>query len=1165
MDTAPLKSFATWSRTALIREVTARIAVVLAPASPQRVEQPKAVAALDDAITAAGGGDKGRAAVADRVAYTWFNRIIALRFMDANGYTGIGIVSPQPGVEMGQPEILAEAKHANIDPEVVSRKVGEVVTGLLNGTVRSDDPQGEAYALLLAEYCRHWNRAMPFMFERQGDFTELLIPANLLADDSMLNRAVKVLTEEVCKDVEVVGWLYQFYISERKDEVFAGFKKGQKAGADEIPAATQLFTPHWIVRYLVENSLGRLWMLNRPNSRLAEQMEYYIPPTDTSGDFLKVSGPEEIKVIDPACGSGHILTHAFDLLYAIYGEEGYAPSDIPGLILQKNLYGTEIDPRAGALAAFSLAMKARARQRTFLSKSVEPNVCVLERVSFSPDEVAQLTTPGGDPVREAAFWNRFEDAETLGALICPDESIVGPLRRHIETWRPREDDLFGSDLRQRADRTLRQADYLSPKYHVVVANPPYMNSKNMSAMLADWLKDNYRDVKADLFAAFVVRNSRLARRGGHLGFMTPFTWMFITTYAKLRQFVLSETTITNLVQLEYSGFEGATVPICAFTLENCVTDSAGTYIRLADFKGPKVQAPRTLEAIQNPSASWRFSTRSREFLKVPGSPIVYWFPEQLLKLFEDVPTVSSVGRAAIGLITGDNAGFVRMWWEVSLRRIFFEAPDRETAKASHRRWFPYAKGGDFRRWAGNLEAVVNWENDGHALQNTTTADGSRIRAHNFNLDRIFKPGIAWTAVTSGALSFRHVGSGFLFDAAAGLCQGDDDQYLLALLNSDAVGQVLHGLNPTLNLHPGYLEAVPMPSDEAKDEAREIAARAIEISCLDWNSHERSWAFTRLPVLDRSEKIAFAIDELKDVWRTYTEELRALERQNNRHFGDLFGLSVVESEGDATSISFNPDFAYAGLPSEERDASMSRDMIAELVSYAVGCSFGRYSLEVPGLILADQGASLNDYLAVVPTPAFMPDVDNVIPIVDGEWFEDDIVTRFRQFLRVVFGEKHFEENLRFVVESLGVKDLRDYFVKSFYKDHVQRYKKRPIYWLFSSPKGSFNALIYMHRYTPSTVSTVLNEYLREFKAKLAATLGQQERHAAGGGTPRQQAAAQKEADRIRKMLLELDEYEHEVLYPLASQQIEIDLDNGVRMNYPKFGAALKKIPGLEAAE
>ena len=536
METAPLKSFATWARTALIREVAARIAVVLAPASPERVEQPSAVAALEKAVSAAGGGDAGRAAVADKVAYTWFNRIIALRFMDANGYTGIGVVSPERGREGGQPEVLAEAKRGNIDSTVItSKRTVETVTSLLNGTRRSDDPQGEAYALLLAEYCRYWNRSMPFMFEREGDYTELLIPANLLADDSVLARAVAVLTEKVCQDVEVIGWLYQFYISERKDEVFAGFKKDKKAGAAEIPAATQLFTPHWIVRYLVENSLGRLWLLNRPTSRLVEQMEYYIAPVDEETDYLKVTSPEELKIIDPACGSGHMLTYAFDLLYAIYEEEGYAPSDIPGLILANNLYGTEIDPRAGALAAFALTMKARARQRTFFNKQVEPNICVLEPISFTPGELDILVTRDGDRADEEAFWNQFQHADTFGSLIQPREELIEPLMRHLDANPPDEGDIIGNELHERARRVILQAEYLSSRYHVVVANPPYMGSGNMDAKLSEFVKNEFPRSKSDLFAAFIERNLALSVSNGRVAMITMQSWLFLSSFTKLRK------------------------------------------------------------------------------------------------------------------------------------------------------------------------------------------------------------------------------------------------------------------------------------------------------------------------------------------------------------------------------------------------------------------------------------------------------------------------------------------------------------------------------------------------------------------------------------------------------------------------------------------------------
>ena len=526
METASLKVFASWARAALIGEVDGRIVGVLAPASPERVERPRSVSALESEIRAAGGGDRGRGVVAERVAYVWFNRIVALRFMDANGYTGKGIVSPQSGIEVGQPEILAEAKRGNIDAEVVSSQTLKVVNALLDGTRRSSDPQGEAYALLLAEYCRYWNRAMPFMFEREGDFTELLIPGNLLAVDSVMSRAAGVLTKEVCQDVEVIGWLYQFYISDRKDEVFAGFKKNKKAGAAEIPAATQLFTPDWIVRYLVENSLGRLWMLNNPGSRLAGQMDYYIAPVDEETDFLVINSPEELKIIDPACGSGHMLTYAFDLLYAIYEEEGYAPSDIPNLILSNNLYGTEIDSRAGALAAFALTMKARARKRAFFSTQVAPNVCVLEPIIFTQPELDQLVSTGGDLFAETDFWNQFAEADLFGALIAPDDALIPLMRNHIAGISD-EGTLFTSDLKQRAEIVVTQAEYLASRYHVVVANPPYMGGKNMTPRLSEWAKQNYPNSKTDLFAMFIQRNLAMVVPNAMVGMITMQSWMFL--------------------------------------------------------------------------------------------------------------------------------------------------------------------------------------------------------------------------------------------------------------------------------------------------------------------------------------------------------------------------------------------------------------------------------------------------------------------------------------------------------------------------------------------------------------------------------------------------------------------------------------------------------------
>ena len=588
METAPLKSFATWARTELIREVAARIAVVLSPASPQRVEQPKAVAALEVAITAAGGGDKGRGVVADRVAYTWFNRIIALRFMDANGYTGIGVVSPQAGVEVGQPEILAEAKRASVDPEVVDQKIREIVTGLLNGTRRSDDPQSEAYSLLLVQYCRHWNRSMPFMFERQGDFTELLMPANLLADDSVLNRAVQVLTKEVCQDVEVIGWLYQFYISEKKDAVFEGLKKNQKVTPENIPAATQLFTPHWIVRYLVDNSLGRLWLLNRPRSRLAEKMEYYIPPEQPETDFLKIGSPEEIKVCDPACGSGHMLTYAFDLLYAIYEEENYDQAEIPEKILTHNLFGIELDERAGELAAFALTMKARAKQRRFFNKGIKPNICVLEKVAFDREELDEYMSAVGRDLFTHGLRDtlqQFSEADNFGSLIVPKVASVSDVLAALD-GKDMGGNLFLSDTHQRVLKVLRMADYLSPRYAVVLANPPYMGGKGMNGRLSAWAKESYPDSKSDLFAMFIERNLDLAVRGGTVAMITMQSWMFLSSFEALRTRILNQRTILSMAHLGARAFDsigGEVVSTTAFVLENAQKPHyRGAYMRLVD-------------------------------------------------------------------------------------------------------------------------------------------------------------------------------------------------------------------------------------------------------------------------------------------------------------------------------------------------------------------------------------------------------------------------------------------------------------------------------------------------------------------------------------------------------------------------------------------------------
>lgn len=1169
METAPLKSFATWARTSLICEVTARIAVALAPGSPERVEQPNAVQALEKAVTAAGGGDKGKAAVADKVAYTWFNRIIALRFMDANGYTGVGVVSPQVGVESGQPEILAEAKRGNFETEVAGGKTRETVTALLNGTRRSDDAQGEAYALLLADYCRHWNRAMPFMFEREADFTELLIPANLLADDSVPSRAVKVLTTDVCQDVEVIGWLYQFYISERKDEVFAGFKQNKKAGADEIPAATQLFTPHWIVRYLVENSLGRLWMLNRPTSHLVDQMQYYIAPVDEETDFLKIARPEELKVVDPACGSGHMLTYAFDLLYAIYEEEGYAPADIPSLILMNNLYGVEIDPRAGALAAFALIMKARAKQRTFFNKQVEPNVCVLDPIRFTPDEIDFLLTRGGDKHAEATFWNQFEHADTFGSLVQPDPELTIHLKQHIAQI----DDggnLLLADVLDWAERVIEQAEYLSRRYAVVIANPPYMGAGNMGSLLTMFAKEYYPTSRTDLFAMFIELCIHLAGQSGQVAMITMQSWMFLASFEKLRERILQSAPPAAMAHLGERAFDsigGAVVSTTAFVLQvGRSLERAGSYVRLVDGRTEAEKSGMLLTAAAD-GDGLLYRSNGETFSQIPGTPIVYWLSADVRRAFTLGRPLGDVAELREGLSSSDADRFVRLWWEVSGRARVLDAPTPAAAKDSGAKWFPFNKGGDFRKWYGNHEYVINWQNGGAEI--LAERPKSTVRSPQF----YFRPCVSWSKISTGSPAFRSYPQGFVLGSAAKSVYVDSDQestLIMSICNSSLVQLLLEAKSPTMSFVAEDVGSLPILTAAAPEEVLELVAELQANSTADWDDSETSWNFAATPLLVRGGQrtLAEAFDEYYQSWTRISLRQQALEEANNVAIAELYGLDhevATTVPLDRVTLTRNAEFRYSGKTAAEHSTLFLQDAAKDLVSYAIGCIFGRYSLDEPGLILADQGSTVQDYLARVPSPTFAPDKDNVIPIVDGDWFEDDIVARFRTFLRVAFGEQHFEENLRFVTESLGVKDIRDYFVRSFYKDHVQRYKKRPIYWLFSSPKGSFNALIYMHRYTPSTVSTVLNEYLREFTAKLTPSLQQQERLAAGGGTPRQQAAAQKEADRLRKVLLELEEYEHDVLYPLASRQLAIDLDDGVRANYPKFGTALKKIPGLEASD
>ncbi len=1129
---------------------------MLTESSAARRERAESVKKLEEAIK-----ELGNEQVIERVAYIWFNRFCALRFMDVNRYNRVGIVSPaDPG--QFQPEILAEAKMRHIDEEMMPEKAQQQIFALLDGKAPSSDPQGEAYRLLVVAACNFWNKAMPFLFQRIDDYTELLMPDDLLSGNSTLAYIREAMTPDACEDVEVIGWLYQFYISEKKDEVFDGLKKNKKITPENIPAATQLFTPHWIVRYLVENSLGRLWLLNRPGSKLVEQMDYYIKPEQAETNFLRISKPEDIKVCDPACGSGHMLTYAFDLLYAIYEEEGYEPGEIPEKILTHNLYGIEIDERAGELAAFALTMKARGKQRRFFNKSVKPNICVLENIHFDESELKEYMDFIGRDLFSAPLLEtlrQFEEADNFGSLIRP---VVTDVRYILGLLEGK--DVAGQILLYNAHkkvlRALRQAEYLGPKYHVVVANPPYMGGKGMNGRLGAWVKEEYPDSKSDLFAAFIERNLELAMKQGSVAMITMQSWMFLSSFEKLRSRILEQDTILAMAHLGARGFDsigGEVVSTTAFVLENShQPEYKGGYLRLVDGGSEAEKEGDIREAIKNPNCGWFFRASAADFKKIPGSPVAYWVSENIRDVFHYMK-ISSITISDGQTKTGDNDRFLRNLWEVN-----------KSVCGVDLKWVKHPKGGAFRRWYGNVDFLIDW------------SESSRKHYRSDHVARIlpeylwWKKGFCWTLITSGKQSFRFVNNDEIFNLAAPTLFPKNEKDLLPILglvNTPVTEYITKLMNPTINMNVGEVQGIPLVQiNQAVVES--IVGTLIRLSRVDWDAYETSWDFACLPLLHSDYRQPFlkaTYQNLRTHWQEMTQEMQRLEEENNRIFIDAYGLQdelTPEVPLNEITLTCNPHYRYDHTKTAtELEALLLADTMRELLSYAVGCMFGRYSLDKPGLLLANQGETIADYHAQIPTPSFPPDQDNVLPILDGDWFIDDISDRFRKFLRVTFGDQHYEENLKFIETALG-KDIRKYFLKDFYNDHLKRYKKRPIYWLFSSPKGSFQALIYLHRYRPDTVSIVLNDYLREFSAKLNARVANLRRlEVSADASPAEKTKAIKEIEKLNKTIEELNDYEREVLYPLAIQQIQIDLDDGVKVNYQKFGAALKKIPGLETKE
>jgi type II restriction/modification system DNA methylase subunit YeeA len=737
METTKLRRFAQYARRTLLDLIETRLQLVLLAESAARRENPAAVKQLETQIR-----ETSREQVIERVAYTWFNRFCALRYMDVNRVNRINVVSAVNG--QFQPEMLAEAKMGHIDDEMVPAAIQAKVRALLDGTAPSSDPQQEAYRLLVVAVCNFWQAAMPFLFEAIADYTELLMPDDLLSGNSILAYTREAMTPDACEDVEVIGWLYQFYISEKKDEVFEGLKKNKKITPDNIPAATQLFTPHWIVRYLVENSLGRLWLLNRPNSKLAEQMDYYIAPQEPVTDFLRIAKPEDIRLCDPACGSGHMLTYAFDLLYAIYEEEGADPVEIPEKILTHNLYGIEIDERAAELAAFALTMKARGRQRRFLNKRIQPNICVLRPIKIAPQDLDAYVAEVGRDLFTAnlrILLTQVEEADNFGSLIRPVAIDYAEIRR-VLAEKGIGNQLLLEHVHSDVLRVLEQAEYLSQRYQAVLANPPYMGSKGMNGRLSAWAKENYPASKSDLFAMFIERNLDLTVPAGAVAMITMQSWMFLSSFESLRARILGQNTIVSMAHLGARAFDsigGEVVSTTAFVLENAKKlEHKGDYLRLVDGKSEAEKGSAIREAAKSLDCGWLYRVSAADFQKIPGSPIAYWLSPLMRETFGAHRSLAEVARPKEGLNTTDNDRFLRRWWECALNLEKFDSRTAEEATSSDIKWFPCQKGGSYRKWYGNNEYVVNWYKNGQEIKSNVVARYGSVTKRVVNEHLYFK-------------------------------------------------------------------------------------------------------------------------------------------------------------------------------------------------------------------------------------------------------------------------------------------------------------------------------------------------------------------------------------------------------------------------------------------
>ena len=1219
MDKNAIKKFAVWARRALIERVSQK-------AMQYGIEEhsilPAGVDSVNGKVLTETEKAQRRALIAqiqakdykevmEEVAYTWFNRFIALRFMEVNGYLPSHVRVFTDEENHFKPQIIDEALHLDLDGLDMDKVYG----------FKNANQTEELYKYLLIIQCNALNSVLPGMFQRISDYTELLLPDNLLREGSVLEQMVEKIPEEDWRDaVQIIGWLYQYYNAEKKDEVFTALKKNVKITKENIPAATQLFTPDW-------NSLGRLWVEGHPNDTLKADWKYYLeeapqePEVEAQLAAIRKEyaalTPDKIKCIDPCCGSGHILVYLFDVLMQIYESYGYTTREAVESIVQNNLYGLDIDDRAAQLAYFAVMMKARQYDRRFLSRGTQPHVYAI-RESNGVDHYALEYFCNGDAKLKAAMdsiLKDMKDAKEYGSILT-----VAPV--DFVALYARFDEVIG-DINLNKNAVLTQllplvqaAEALAQKYDVVVTNPPYMGSSGMGTKLAEYVKKNYPDSKSDLFAVFMESCGQMTKQDGYQAMITQHAWMFLSSFEKLRKKLMLKGTV-NMAHLGARAFDeigGEVVQTTSFVLRRShLADYKGTYCRLIEPTSEQGKEDLFL------SGENRYIAKQSNFSKIPGSSVAYWISNKIFNIFATSKMLYDVAKPRQGLATSDNDRFLKLWYEVNVCKIGFTIKGIDDPNKFDYKWFPCTKGGSFRRWYGNNEYIINWENDGFEIKEYSAKLYKNYTRTIKNIPFYFQRGLTWSTISSGLFALRYVPEGFIFETKGAMCYVED-KYLynvLALYNTCVIQNFLAIVSPTLDYHEGPLGRTPIILNDDKI-VRELAKKCVEYSMSDWDSFETSWDFKQQPLVKLRLAGAYAwgngqpaarLASTYHAWKLECEgrfqKLKANEEELNRIFIDIYGLQdELPPEEEDKDVTVH----YLADTKEDAPASLQgssylltrRDVVVSLISYAVGCMFGRYSLDVEGLVYAGgnfdakycrwvgyfgdkvdesvdengqligggwAGSSQYKYDGVRKdgkwvAASFPPDTDNIIPICDDEYFEDDMVGRFVKFIETVYGSDTLEENLKFIADALGGKGrprevIRSYFLNDFFADHCRTYQKRPIYWLFDSgKKNGFKALIYMHRYRPDTIARIRTDYVHEQQARYRTVMADLENRVASAATG-ERVKLNKALTRLKDQDAELRAYE-EKIHHLADQMIAIDLDDGVKVNYAKFQDVLAKI-------